>query len=302
MSDSNNHFTYDADLGEHLQQGDLLRRTTEISKLLEEVHPHYERNSDSYLYFIVLTQSCDLVRRERGSPCKSRYITLAGVRPFFLALDRELESMQSPLERIAEACKSGSKERLRMFLERLLNNNEPTLFYLHENAALGIQEPCCAFLRLSIAIRAHDHYEKCLEARVTSLSKPFQAKLGWLVGNIYSRVGTEDWVPACESQDQFKLRISNLLDKACIWIDDKKLIAANRSIRATSSQMPTDKVTARALIDGQEIKSRREKIQYALEIALSDTDLLGEKALTAKEIRKVIEKLNTIAEYKQARD
>ena len=52
-----------------------------------EVFPLYQRKPD-YRYFIVLTQSCDLVRRN-GGRCTSPHVTIAAVRPLRVAFERE---------------------------------------------------------------------------------------------------------------------------------------------------------------------------------------------------------------------
>lgn len=286
------HITYDK-AGKDLQQGDVLERTQEISDLLALVHPHYYK-STSYRYFLVLTQSCDLTRRD-DSPCKSRYITLAGVRPLHLAIERELEKYLNPLERLAGVAKLGKKALLQNYISRIYNNNEPTLFYLHD--AEGVSEPCCAFLRLSIAIRAHDHYDKCLAARVASLSPEFQAKLGWLVGNVYSRVGTKDWVPHVESESEFKDRINSILDDICVWLPDKQIDIATR--KAKNGQFPTDTAEAKTLVDSCQVPTRKEIVADSLMKVLVDKQLLGNSALSETDITKVISKLNTIPEYKQ---
>lgn len=56
------HFTYknEADMLS-LCQGDVLEKTDALMGILEEVHPYFLK--DEYKYFMVLTQSCDLVRR-----------------------------------------------------------------------------------------------------------------------------------------------------------------------------------------------------------------------------------------------
>ena len=77
---------------------------------------------------------------------------------------------------------------------KLLNNNHPEYFYLAEDVDCHLSEACVAFLKLAIPIKS-EHYDRCLAARISQLKEIFQAKLGWLAGNIYSRVGTPDWVP-----------------------------------------------------------------------------------------------------------
>ncbi len=57
---------------------------------------------------------------------------------------------------------------------------------------MGISGYNCAFLALSVALKI-EHYDLCLAAKIAQLTGEFQAKLGWLVGNLYSRVGTKEW-------------------------------------------------------------------------------------------------------------
>lgn len=49
-------------------------------------------------------------------------------------------------------------------------------------------------LPLSMSIRV-DHHEACLERRIAQITDHFQAKLGWLRGQQFSRVGTPDGSP-----------------------------------------------------------------------------------------------------------
>src|ERR1700679_1779586 len=72
------HYIYtDAPDAASLNQGDVLTRTPELDAVLTEYHPHYARHP-SYRYFLVLTQSCDLVRR-KGVPPDARYISIGAV-------------------------------------------------------------------------------------------------------------------------------------------------------------------------------------------------------------------------------
>ena len=61
-----------------LEQGDLLQPDDGLRAAIEDVHPHFV--DPKYTAFIVLTQTCDLVRRvERGRVCKAPYVNLAVV-------------------------------------------------------------------------------------------------------------------------------------------------------------------------------------------------------------------------------
>lgn len=207
-----------------LEQGDILSRTPEILRVIGDVHPHYAKAD--YTHFLVLTQSCDLVRR--NAEVKSRYITLAAIRPLDLVVAREIGNYQDDFDRTAKVCSTQHRRFLKQFIERLFNYNEQEYFYLHPETTQGLTEPSCAFLRLSVALNT-DHYELCQCARILSLAPLYQAKLGWMVGHLYSRVGTDDWVPTVEPKHDYEKRVKDLLDKNGTWIDSKKLAAAKRT-------------------------------------------------------------------------
>jgi len=272
------HWTYKSPEGD-LCQGDVLKKTDVIRAVLEQVHPHYLK--DDYTHFVVLTQTCDLVRRE-GGRCGSRYITLAAVRPLEVAVRRELLKYQkSELERLANASSSRHRARVGEFLTRLFNNNERDYFYLHEDVALGLSPSSCTFLQLSIAVRAAEHYETCLQSRIASMTDIFGAKLGWLVGNLYSRVGTEDWTPVRQRPSEFSRRISTMLEASCHWVDDEQLKVAVKSV--VPAVIAAGKDAARRHIDGCELPPRRERLIRAMERVLQaeGVDAAGARKLVA---------------------
>ncbi len=208
------HFTYtDLDKESHLQQGDLLRIDGRLKEVLQKYHLYYATNKD-YKFLIVLTQSCDLVPRE---PCKAKYINVAAVKPAVMALDKEFSHLrQSEAEEELQLFAKEERHRCRQFVEKLLNNNHSDYFYLEPDASLSFSDPMAAFLKLSIALRTDKHYSKCLENRFGQLRPEFQAKLGWLVGNSYSRVGTSDWLPDKAKKEDWDNRIDSLLG-AYVW-------------------------------------------------------------------------------------
>ena len=132
------HFTYEHSTGSNLLQGDVLEKTELLSDILRKSHPCYLE--ESYTHFLVISQSCDLVRERnppRGLPCKARYITLAAVRPLSLLLGRLIEASRSTeLSRKANVCSESRKGKVREELERLLNNNNHDYFYLHSDPTL----------------------------------------------------------------------------------------------------------------------------------------------------------------------
>ena len=106
------HFTFEKRVAsDDLQQGDVISRTQQLDAVLKDVHPHYFYGED-YRYFLVLTQSCDLVRRPgyKSALCKSRYITLAAIRPLEKALRLVgLEPVQNRLENAAQVLSERKK-------------------------------------------------------------------------------------------------------------------------------------------------------------------------------------------------
>lgn len=219
------HFTYQQPEGD-LHQGDLLEITPEIKEVLSEFHPYFSEHPD-YLFLIVLTQSCDLVRRD--GKCKSRYINLASVRPLKTLIDLELKIHQkTSIEVHNNFCSNDRRKWVYDSLSKLYNNNLEDYFFLAPATEFKIYEPHVAFLMLSVPIKSEKHYEKCIKARTAQLKEVFRAKLGWLVGNIYSRVATPDWVPnQVKDNKEFKDLINNILNDHTIWVDNHILTKLN---------------------------------------------------------------------------
>jgi hypothetical protein len=184
------HWSYQESVGKDLAQGDILLPSEELRGILNGVHPWF--NDPKYLGFIIISQTCDLVRRD-GVRCKTPYIEIAvvrGLRGYRLALfRRHLDWLGDRYFPIREQSKA------RELLERIMNQNESGLglFYLHPEASIGIAEESVALLRVSIALRAEEHYGVVLAARRGTLHAEFANRLGWLCGNLYSRVGVRDW-------------------------------------------------------------------------------------------------------------
>lgn len=243
------HFTYRQEpLEKELYQGDVLSRTPELEDVLREVHPHYFRRT-SNSHFLVLTQSCDLVRRG-GKPCDARYISIAPVRPLAVLTERQIQRFQIPsLSDESPVCSERDRNRFHQFLERLFNNNEAEFFFLRRAVDRGLGEDSCAFLALSIAIKSELHYDTCVRAKVLELGDSFRAKLGWLVGQMYSRVGTEDWTPSTLQRE-----IDEILRGAAIWVPEKELKVLRRDAddwRAANHAKPMTIGVIRQLLEDQ---------------------------------------------------
>lgn len=248
------HFTYlTPDLGE-LRQGDILQKTPALLELIRTVHPHYA--GDEYLYFQVLTQSCDLVRRSNGE-CKSRYITLAAVRKLDLIVRRAIERFPEKQEFDNKLfCSDKHKRALQDFLNKIFNNNDTQHFYLQAEPDYGLIFDCCTQLHLSISIRAYEHYEVCLDAKILELCENFRAKLGWLVGNLYSRVGTEDYVPgAIPDEETYLSFIEAKMNNYVAWIPETDFSTFKK---ATKRAANFDE--ARSFIGEEKARARESKL------------------------------------------
>ena len=257
------HFTYTYPEGD-LKQGDLLSITDELKQVLTDFHPHYAKSPD-YSFLIVLTQSCDLAKR--NGECVSRYITLAAVRPLRTLIDRELEKHQrSSVEIDNRLCSEERRYWVKDFLIKLLNNNLPEYFYLAEDAEVGINDPHVVFLTLSIAIKSK-HYDMCQKARFGQLEEIFRAKLGWLVGHIYSRVATPDWVPTRLTGENFGILVDQMLDGIAIWVSTtslEKLRAEQRrrrkELQDNKYKIPKEEIYNLLEQYSEEIEGRRENV------------------------------------------
>ncbi|HPF41234.1 MAG TPA: hypothetical protein P5081_18100 [Phycisphaerae bacterium] len=182
------HWTYDEFSDEQdLFQGDIIEPTKSLRQILEIVHPHFL--DAKYIAFMVTTQSCDLARRRKNfghqvNLCVVREISSIAQNLFDLACGTQIPGVFD----------RSKKANLKELLARIVNQNEQAigLFYLHPDLDAGVSTPCVAMLRIGIALRSK-HYDVLKASRRGRLRPEFQAKLGWLVGNLYSRVGTEDW-------------------------------------------------------------------------------------------------------------
>lgn len=223
------HWAFKKAPSEYLEQGDVLRASSEVKALLATYHPHYAAHPDNRFY-IVLSQSCDLVRR--GGDIKARYISIAPVRTLDAILQREFSSSISWLDDGDGFASSRVKAEVEKFLTRLINNNEPGYFYIEPEAAAGLTEPMCASLGLAISFRA-EHYDKFLEARTISLEDSFQAKLGWLLGQMYSRVGTQDF-----PVEQLRQKIDDIVSSLALWLEQPQFDHVRKQMVSEKEAQP----------------------------------------------------------------
>jgi hypothetical protein len=227
--------TYDVikDPSSDLCQGDIVRPTDGVRAILKDVHPHF--TDERYTAFLVLTQTCDLVRR-RGEPCKSRYINLAVVRPLrdvlSAFLDRACKKVVIGGTTARGVYIKETKEKAHQLLERVFNQNAQAegIFYLHPDASARIAVPSVALLQVSVALRSQEHYGELVKARTGRLAEQFQSKVGWLLGNLFSRVATPDWDEATRNE-----MVSAFLEASEYVADSHPRWASRDQVQAATS-------------------------------------------------------------------
>jgi hypothetical protein len=235
------HWTY-RDVGDpevDLEQGDILLPSDGLVSLFREVHPHFTQ--DKYLGFMVATQTCDLVRRKNES--KAGYISLAAIRPLSKMMPKLLAHVISPVAS-GKFPQSGCEEAKRL-LERIFNQNEQSigLFFLYPDADIGIGEEAVAMLRVTVSVK-REHYSTLTKTRVGRLKEDFQAKLGWLLGNLYNRPATPDWTDSMGGKEKIDSLVKSFSQPNASsplgfsWVDDVLISEAKR--KGVSIETATD--------------------------------------------------------------
>lgn len=273
---------------EDLEQGDILRPTPELKNLLQTYHPHYANHRDNKFY-IVLTQSCDLVWRNGG--IKARYIAIAPVRPLDAIVHREFGAQIAQLDSGDTYASVRTKSELEKFLARLINNNEPGYYYIEPEASAGITGPMCATLALPISFRS-EHFEKFKAARIASLDDSFQAKLGWLLGQMYSRVGTRDF-----AQNEVQKKVLDIVSELAVWLDQRHYEHVTAAIEEEKKANAQKKFS---LEDVDRIqKAIPKKKELAIEIILNKAAELGIFGNPSPERRKMRKGLESDTSFAQ---
>lgn len=284
--DRNIHFTYkpEPDM-ENLCQGDVLEITEELSMVLKNVHPYFL--NEQYKFFMVLSQSCDLVRRS-GKSCKTPYITLAAVRSYSDFLERMFLKGKYA-EKVDELLimDEKNKDRAYQLIERVYNNTEPEYFFLYKEDTLEFPESMVAYLKVSIALKSNEHYDKCLNAKKIELTDEFKAKLGWLVGNMYSRVGTADWDGLMSDQARRDM-LNNDLNSMCI-IGNKEQLKQLKKEFLEQKECSLNHEKAAKFISNIVLKTKYEKAMDIIEEVIQTSS----KKISADEKEKLLKSIRS---------
>ena len=148
------HFVCADPIANELGQGDILRHRYALVEALSKSHPPFA--GESFRFFSVLTQSCDLVRRN-GKPPNAKFISVCAARPLIEILRYKATEWQQSWEQSARIIDHPTHDKLMLFTESLLDNNQDGYFYLHEDASAGIDGRYCCILRLSVPISSQEY-------------------------------------------------------------------------------------------------------------------------------------------------
>lgn len=237
------HWTYRrAPKRSDLEQGDILLPTPELRTVFREVHRHFD--DPKYLGFVVTSQTCDLVRRGKSKACETPYISVAVIRPLNQVILDLIDQVCSPIG--PGIYRDSERARAKELLYRVFNQNEWKLgiFYLHPDADLtvrgeevgpsGFGDNAVCLLRVSVALR-RVHYKVLCAARCGRLKPEFSNKLGWMVGNLYSRVATPDWSEHPGGGAQIDELVSDFVGSSeartarPLWLTDDQVAALQAS-------------------------------------------------------------------------
>lgn len=263
------HFVYDTPDVTQLYQGDVLKRTPRLLKVLEDVQPNYA-NNERNLFFLVLTQSCDLISRNRKPP-SSPYITLAVVRPLLDVLRLEAKKYQNWWQECKKVIDTDAFNKLVLLTESLLNNNRSEYFYLHEEVPI-INQGACAILTLTVSIKM-EYYGQCLESKVAQLKESFRAKLGSMVGTSFSRVATEEWDQHYPSNPARKASAKILRDYFVLM--PKEIL--DEGIKKLTCVHPLPSYSPEEIFDfvsGVKVKTKRQRFIKRIEEAFQEAEFM----------------------------
>jgi hypothetical protein len=267
------HYVYREPNKTSLNQGDILQKTPALVAHLQKYHSYYANHPD-YKYFMVVTQTCDLVIRD--GVCGSPYITIAAVRPIEEVLRREAAKYQPEWQRASGVIGRKAEEKLTLFLSSLFDNNQDGYFYLHQDIGLGIQQNCCAFLPLSVTLKI-DHYQLCLDAKIAELTDTFQAKLGSIIGHLYSRVAAPEWNEHYPDNKVGK-QVATLLKKTLRTIDDQQIAEGVDELKQTGKWDTMPPIEIRDFITKYKVTPKRDQFkQLAIEWFCADDNKLVEQ-------------------------
>jgi hypothetical protein len=209
-----------------LCQGDVVKVQGELLEIFQKFYPALDHRADRNDQFaLILTQSCDLVRR-RGSESKPscNHINVCIVRTLSSHIKREVKTLNKQglewnnHQVLPKLAFDGLKDRL----AKLINNSESKEHFFLPKCEC-FPEDMLAILPLSFSFRASEHYKKFIENRVVSLKPEFCAKIGMLISRYYGRVATMDLCTLGWRSDEITDKAQFILNQLRIYGSSSKI-------------------------------------------------------------------------------
>jgi hypothetical protein len=182
-----------------LGQGDILN--PESLRSILKGHQDYFADQPYFRRYMVLTQTCDLVRKREMADF------------IFLAVIRKLDDVFG-----RRHVEDGPAQNRTFDLLRELYNHQPNkrgLFYLPENARYGIEEESVADLRVMFSVHKAI-YPRLLRARCGAITDIYAAQLGQIAGHMFNRIAIPEWdeiSPEVKLQDRVKIVRQSIIDR-----------------------------------------------------------------------------------------
>jgi len=157
-------------------------------------------------------------------------------------------------------------------------------FYFEERQEFGVFSEMCAMLALPISLKP-EHYGTLLSAKRIGITDIFQAKLGWLVGQMYSRVGSPDF-----EKSKVKEKVRDYLGGIAVWVDDAEIkqlkILVDQHVTKTDS--PVDSIVMRQLI--KDLPRKKPQVIDAVLQVAAELGYVEEKGKKRLAFRHALEK------------
>ena len=163
----------------------------------KDIYPEVKLHNITY--GIILSQSCDLVRREKEPPLKTPYILTALLEPiekfieqkYALQADKLLGKYSLSHRKLTFIDRENLRNHLRKNCQRLFDNRETFYFFVSLGAGKN-QRMFYVNLVKCFPFKIM-HYDTFIQNSKYELKPDFANKLGYMLSYIYGRVGIPDY-------------------------------------------------------------------------------------------------------------
>ena len=188
----------------------------------QEIYP--EVNIDNIDYGIILSQSCDLVRRNKNPLPKTPYITIALLEPiekfieqkFPKTIEKLVQEYSVQYENYRIINKEDLLSKISEKCSKLFDNRETFYFFISIELEKTLTKMFYVNLVKTFPFKAM-HYETFAKNAKYELNTAFANKLGDMLSYIYGRVGVENY-----DKKQME-HLLNLMNEKLISVSQKKV-------------------------------------------------------------------------------